>query len=405
MIALLVILLTVGYILFLGFSLWILIDYWMFIDVPPAIVHPMKFRILYSFGHLIFTWGCILEKIRICSMPRFCQFVLHLQPIRKDPRVVVTNLRFGTISVRLFQPKAVSSCPRRGVIFYHGGGAVIGSLDMYHSMCSFLALKTDSVVLSVGYRKLPDYHHPVSFRDCLNATVHFLKTLDTYGVDPSRVVVSGDSFGATIVAFVSQALVGRTDIPKLRGQILVYPALQGINLQLPSYQQNKKVPVLVTKFMICFCRYFTIDPSWKDALLKGACVPAHIWEKYKKWLSADNLPERFRYKYQAESPAPFNEAAYLETRHVFEVENAPLIADDQIIAQLPGALIVTCEWDSLRDDGLLYKKRLEDQGVPVTWYHAEDGFHGCLALFSTIFFNFPCCEKVMSAIVKYLREI
>ncbi|XP_042551585.1 arylacetamide deacetylase-like 4 [Dipodomys spectabilis] len=405
MIALLGILLTVGYILVLGFSLWILIEYWTVIDVPPAIVHTMKFRILHSFGHLIFTWGCILEKLRICSMPRFCQFALHLLPIWKDPRVVVTNLRFGTIRVRLFQPKAVSSCPRRGVIFYHGGAAVIGSLDVYHNTCSFMALKTDSVVLSVGYRKLPDYHHPVSFRDCLNATIHFLKTLDTYGVDPSRVVVSGDSFGAIIVAFVSQALVGRTDIPKLRGQILVYPALQGINLQLPSHQQNKNVPIPLTEVMTVLCRYFTIDSSWKDALLKGACVPPHIWEKYKKWLSADNLPERFRYKYQAEFPALFNEDAYLETRHAFEVEYVPLIADDQIIAQLPGALIVTCEWDSFRDDGLLYKKRLEDQGVPVTWYHAEDGFHGCLPFFTKIIFNFPCCEKVMSAIVKYLREI
>ncbi|XP_048206223.1 arylacetamide deacetylase-like 4 [Perognathus longimembris pacificus] len=406
MIALLVTLLIVGYILVLGISLWIFTECWLMIDAPPALVHTVKFRVLHCTGHLIVTWGCILEKLRICSMPSFCQFLHDLLPIRKDPKVVVTNLHFGTIRVRLFQPKAMSSGPRRGIVFYHGGATVIGSLDIYHNLCSFLAEKTDSVLLAVGYRKLPDYHYPVCFQDCVNATIYFLKTLKQYGVDPARVVVSGDSVGATAAVVVTQALVGRTDIPKLRAQILLYPALQAINLQLPSFQQNKKVPFLVRDLMMCFLRYLRIDPFWEDALLTGACIPANMWEKYKKWVSSDNLPERFRHKdYKPEFLAPFNEAAYLETRHLFEADNAPLLADDQVIAQVPEAFLVTCEWDVLRDDGLLYKKRLEDHGVPVSWYHAEDGFHGCIFLFDSMFFSFPCSEKVMAAVVKYLRGI
>ncbi|XP_048208034.1 arylacetamide deacetylase-like 4 [Perognathus longimembris pacificus] len=405
MITFLVIFLTVGCTLFLGFNLWILIQHWQIIDAPPAIVHTVKFRILHCLGHLIFTWGCILERLRICRMPSFCQFLQDLLPIRKDPNLVVTNLRFGTITVRLFQPKAVSCCPRRGIVYYHGGGTIIGSLDAYHNLCSFLAKKTDSVVLSVGYRKLPDYHYPVCSWDCLNATIHFLKTLKMYGVDPSRVVVCGDSFGGGLVTFITQALVGRTDIPKVQAQILIYPVVQGINFQLPSHQQNKNVSFLMKDLLKCFYRYLSIDPFWEDALLTGAYIPANMWEKYKKWLSSDNLPQQFRNKdYKPEFLAPFNEAAYLETRHLFEVENAPLLADDQIIAQVPEAFLVTCEWDVFRDDGLLYKKRLEDQGVLVSWYHAEDGFHGCIRLFDSTFFYFPCIEKVMTAIVKYLME-
>ncbi|XP_069893054.1 arylacetamide deacetylase-like 4 family member 1 [Dipodomys merriami] len=403
MIAFLVLLLPAGV---LGVSLWFLVEALLIIDVPPAISHRVMFRILYLAFNQLTKWGLILEKLRICSMPRLIQFLHDLLPIMNDPKMMVTNMRFGTIQVRLYQPKGTSSGLRRGIIFYHGGGSIMGSLDFYHNVCNFLAQKTNSVLLSVGYRKLPDYHYPVGASDCLHATIHFLKTLDIYGVDPSRVVVSGDSIGASAAALISQALIGRTDIPKLRAQILIYPALQGINLQLPSYQHNKNVPFLTRDFMImCFCRYFAIDPSWKDALLTGAYVPANMWEKYKKCLSVDNLPERFRTKdYKLEFPAPFNEAAYLETRHVFEVENAPLIADDQIITQLPGALIVTCEWDILRDDGLLYKKRLEDQGVPVTWYHAEDGFHGCMLFFHRLI-SFPCTLNIVNAIVNFLKEI
>ncbi|KAM4871671.1 arylacetamide deacetylase-like 4 [Thomomys bottae] len=300
---------------------------------------------------------------------------------------------------------AWSLTPGRGRGFLKGS-----SRDVTKSNVLFSPLSSGGYWISFflhRYRKLPHCHYPVSFQDCLSATIHFLKTSQLYGVDPSRIVVSGDSIGGGAVAFVTQTLVGRTDIPKLRAQILIYPIVQGINLQLPSFQQNKDLPVLTRDIMIiCFCQYLRIDLSWKDALLKGSCIPDHIWEKYKKWLSSDNLPERFRHKdYQPEIHAPFNEAAYLETRHIFEVANAPLIADDQIISQLPEALIVTCEWDILRDDGLLYKKRLEDQGVPVTWFHIEDGFHGCTLLFDSMLFHFPCTKQLMNATVKYLRGI
>ncbi|GAB1289212.1 AADACL4 family member 4 [Apodemus speciosus] len=130
--------------------------------------------------------GNILEKLRICSLPGFISFIHDSMPIKKDPTLVVTNMRFGTIPVRLFQPKAVSSNLHRGIIFFHGGGTIFGSL--------------------VGYRKLPVCHHPATFKDCLNATILFLKALETYEVDPSRVVLFGESFGGWIAASITQIL-------------------------------------------------------------------------------------------------------------------------------------------------------------------------------------------------------
>uniref|UniRef100_A0A8D2B367 Alpha/beta hydrolase fold-3 domain-containing protein n=1 Tax=Sciurus vulgaris TaxID=55149 RepID=A0A8D2B367_SCIVU len=363
------------------------------LQTPTALLHSQQ-------GH-------IFEKLRICSMPRFVRFMQKTLTIKKNPEVVVTDLRFGTIPVRLFQPKALTSSPRRGILFYHGGGTVFGSLDSYHNLCSFLARETDSVVLSVGYRLLPEHHYPVVFTDCLNASIHFLKALKTYGVDPSKVVACGESIGGGMVALIMQALVGRTDLPQIRAQVLIYPTVQAINFQLPSFQQNQNVPFLPLDFMItCACKYLAIDLSWKEAMLKGACIPPGFWKKYRKWLSSDNLPRRFRSKLQQpETLAPFNEAAYLETKHIFDVENAPIIADDEVIAQLPEAFLVSCEMDILRDDTLLYKKRLEDQGVRVTWYHMEDGFHGCAVLFDQKLFSFPCSVSLANAVVSYIKGI
>lgn len=86
-----------------------------------------------------------------------------------------------------------------------------------------------SVPRLLRYRKLPDHHYYTLSCDCLNASIHFLKTLETYGVDSSQVVLCGDSLGARIVALISQTLVGILDLPQIRAQVLIYPLLQLIN--------------------------------------------------------------------------------------------------------------------------------------------------------------------------------
>ncbi|XP_028716887.1 arylacetamide deacetylase-like 4 [Peromyscus leucopus] len=391
----------------LGLFIWAVVKHILTAKVPSSLQHPIKFRFLHCLMLFIMALGNILEKLRICTSLHFVQFICDVGVIKNDPALVVTNMHFGSVPVRLFQPKAVSSKPRRGIIFYHGGGAILGSLDMYHSLCNFLARETDSVLLSVGYRKLPDYHHPVIFKDCLNATIQFLKSLETYGVDPSRVVLCGESIGGWAVANVIQVLVSSPSLCQVRAQVLITPIIQVINLCLPSHQQSKNVPFLTRDIMImALCKYLAIDLSWKDAISTGAIVPLDKWKKYRKWLSSDNIPRRFwSQDSQPEFLGCFNEAAYLETKHIFDIEISPILADDKTIAQLPEVFLVSCENDILRDDALLYKKRFEDQGVPVTWYHVEDGFHGCLTLFDWKFLSFPCSKKIVNTVASYIKNI
>ncbi|XP_004648007.1 arylacetamide deacetylase-like 4 [Octodon degus] len=393
-------------IFFLGVFVWAVLKHFLTTDVPSTLKHPIKLRILHCAFLYVTTLGDILEKLGICSMPRFVRF-LHdrLIIIKKDPKILVTNLYFGTIPVRLFQPSAASCSPRRGVIFYHGGGVMFGSLDSYHSLCSYLARETDSVVLCVGYRKLPDYHYPISYEDCLNATIHFLKGPEAYGVDPLRVVICGESVGAAFVAMATQNLVGRTDLPRIRAQILICSPVQIINLQLPSFQQYKNVPFLTEEMTMNFvCKCMAIDVSWKDAILNGSCIPPDFWRKHRKWLSSDNIPDRLKKEYQEPQVLEaFNESAYLENKQIFDL--TPILADDEIISQLPEAFLVSCEYDLLRDHSLLYKKRLEEHGVPVSWYHIEDGFHGCIILFDKKPFHFPCSQNIMNAVVSYIKSL
>uniref|UniRef100_A0A673TYQ4 Arylacetamide deacetylase like 4 n=1 Tax=Suricata suricatta TaxID=37032 RepID=A0A673TYQ4_SURSU len=367
---------------FVGVFVWSVFQHFLTTDVPSTLQHPSSFRFLHCPCLCAFTLGSIFERLGICSMPRFIQLLQGFVRTKKDARLATADLYFGTIPVRLFQPKAESSSPRQGIIFFHGGGGLMGSLDLYHDLCSFLALETDSVLLSVG---LPECLH--SFPEVPGS----LWGGPLPGCDLWRQHWGGGAY----VACVSQALVGRPDLPRIWAQVLIYPVVQ------------QKRPFLSQKFMmICVFKYLVINVHWWDAILEGAFVPPDFWRKYKHFLSSDNIPKRFRKTYhQPVFPAPFNEAAYLENKHLLDVENNLLIRDDETITQLPEAFLVSCEHDILHDDALLYRKRLKDQGVPVMWYHVEDGFHGSLLFFGKKYFSFPCSLEIVNAVTNYIKSI
>ncbi|EHB07255.1 Arylacetamide deacetylase-like 4, partial [Heterocephalus glaber] len=265
------------------------------------------------------------------------------------------------------------------------------------------------VLFFLRYRQLPDHHYPVIYQDCLNATMKFLKGAGAYGVEPSQVVICGESIGASTVAMVSQALAGRTNLPQIRAQVLISPVLQLLNLQLPSFREMKNVSFLTLDiFMTCLCRYLDNDLFWQAALMKGACILPEDWKKYWKWLSSDNISNRLKNKDQEpQFPGPFNESAYLETKQWLYIKNSALLEDDEIIAQLPEAFLVSYGYDILRDDTMLYKKHLEDRGGggPMSWYHVEGGFHGCVVLFDRKPFSFPCSQDTTNGVVSYIKGI
>ncbi|XP_017812817.1 arylacetamide deacetylase-like 3 isoform X3 [Papio anubis] len=327
----------------LGVTLWVICSQFFIVHIPAAIGHPVKLRVLHCIFQLLVTWGMIFEKLRICSMPQFIRFVHDLPPLKYDPDVVVTDFRFGTIPVKLYQPKASTCTLKPGIVYYHGGGGAVGSLKTHHGICSRLCKESDSVVLAVGYRQLPKHKFPVPIRDCLVATIHFLKSLDAYGVDPARVVVCGDSLGGGIATVVCQKLVDRPDLPRIRAQILIYASLQALDIQTPSFQQSKNIPLLNWSFACyCFSQYLDFSSSWQEVIMKGAHLPAKVWEKYRKWLGPENIPERFKKRgYRPIPPEPVNEAAYLEVSVVLDVMCSPLIAEDDVVSQLPETCIVS----------------------------------------------------------------
>ncbi|XP_061457427.1 arylacetamide deacetylase-like 3 [Rhineura floridana] len=372
-------------------------------EIPPGVEHPVKLRILHAILIGTSVLGRILENLHVCKQVQFVRFVRNGWKPEKDPRLFIKDEKFKHVPVRIYQPKAPSAGQRKGIVFFHGGGWVHGSIRTHENICCYFARESEAVVVSVEYRLAPEHKYPAQLNDCLAATAHFLESAEDYGVDSSQVIVAGDSAGGNLAASVCQSLVSRADLARVRAQILIYPALQAIDFNLPSYQQNRAVPILFReRAAFYFLQYLNGEASLLEDILQGSHVPVNLKLQYRKWLSADNIPNEFKTRgYQPTVPVSCDDEVHEVLKTLNSPECSPLLIEDAIVCLLPETCIVTCEYDVLRDDGLLCKKRLEDNGVAVTWYHLSNGFHGILSLFN----SFPSGKKGMDKIVNFIKSL
>ncbi|XP_062973465.1 arylacetamide deacetylase-like 4 [Elgaria multicarinata webbii] len=344
----------------------------------------------------------MFEKFGICTTIQFFRFLLKLILIRKEPKLFIRDLTFKDVPVRIYQPKRPSTGLRRGLVYLHGGSGMLGNKSIYKRKCCYLARESDSVVVFVDFRLGPEHQHPAQLSDCLTATVYFMQNAKEYGVDPNCIVVGGESSGGILCATVCRELVKKMHLPKIRAQILLYPFLQMLNFSLPSHQQNRFGPGLFTTQVIKYILMYLNEKTENlEGFLNNAHVPEEVAAKFKKWISADLIPEEFKTKgYEPPLPVPFSKELYKSWAML-----SPLLDEDAIVQQLPQTYILTCEFDSLRDDGLLYKKRLEDNAVPVTWNHQQDGFHGVTMFVDTGLFEFSSTREVFKDIIHFIKGL
>ncbi|KAJ7306495.1 hypothetical protein JRQ81_009850 [Phrynocephalus forsythii] len=373
--------------------------------IVPEFDHPVKLRIANCALIMAMTLGEILELFGLCKEFVFLRSLLALWNPKIHPSTSVKELDFDGVPVKIYQPKTPPTGRRKGFVYFHGGTGMLG--DYYQDVCSKLAWGSASVLVAVGYRLSPEHPYPTQQKDCYSATVYFMQHAEDYGVDPTQIVIGGDSAGGTFAAVVAQKLVGRRDLPKLQAQVLIYPGLQGMDFNLPSYQQNATFPLLYRHNVVYYgLHYLGKDVSFLDDVLKGSHVPDALRPKYGKWVNPDHIPERFKSRGYKRIPlAPFQPNVYKELSEIMEISLCPLFAEDCVISQLPETLIVSCEYDVLRDDSLLYKKRLEDNGVKVSWFHAENGFHGVINFTHLSYFLFPTGIQILDTVAEFIKNL
>ncbi|XP_063001189.1 arylacetamide deacetylase-like 4 [Elgaria multicarinata webbii] len=376
-------------------------------EIPPGVEHPAKLRIIHAVLIGSAVLGKILENLHICTQIQFVRFIRDGRKLGKDPTLFIKDVKFKHVPVRIYQPKVPSAGRRKGIIYFHGGGWMFGSIRSHENICRYFARESESVVVSVEYRLAPEHLYPAQLNDCLAATTHFLEAAEDYGVDSARVIVAGDSSGGTLAATICQTLVSKPGLAKVHAQILIYPGLQAIDFNLPSYQQNRAVPILYRERAAFYLlHYVNGNASLLEEVLEGSHVPVNLKLNYRKWLSADNIPKEFKIRgYKPHVTVSGEDEVCEVLKNMSSLETSPLLAEDAVVCQLPETFLLTCEYDVLRDDGLLYKKRLEDNGVAVTWYHVTNGFHGIISFFDKGWLSFPSAEKGLNKMVNFIKSL
>ena len=229
------------------------------------------------------------------------------------------------------------------IVFLHGGGFVVGSLESHDFFCARLANDSHCKVIAIDYRLVPEHPYPAAFDDCravLNALQH---SPDQYGIDEDKIILCGDSAGGNLVAALT--LLNRDENnAALLGQIGIYPWLAA-GFELPSYRECSHAPMLSTDDMRYYRRVY-LGKNGKDS--------------------------------------PYN---------------APLLARD--FSNLPPALLFPVEYDPLRDDAYDYHEKLTSAACHSSLVLGKGLVHGCLRAIDTS----PGVQLIYQEILKFINRL
>ncbi|MBL0385252.1 alpha/beta hydrolase [Tumebacillus sp. ITR2] len=231
----------------------------------------------------------------------------------------------GEIKVRIYIPERTETGPMPALVFFHGGGFVLGSLESHDEICRALTNLTPCVVISVNYRLAPEYKFPTGLWDAYAATQWVFQNAAELHLDPTRIAVGGDSAGGNLATGVCRLAKERGDFQPCF-QLLLYPATD-----LDAQTHSKKQ----------FAKGYQLD---------------------------DTLLHYFHSHY---------------VHHEQDFQNplvSPLLHPLENLSTLPPAHVLTAEYDPLRDEGEAYASLLKKAGVPCTHTRYDGMVHGFLAM-------------------------
>lgn len=222
----------------------------------------------------------------------------------------------GDLPLRVYLPEG--DRPHPVTLFFHGGGWISGGLDSHDQFCRALTTTAGVAVVAVDYRLAPEHTFPAPVEDAYAATEWVSENAASFGGDPDRLAVTGDSSGGNLAAVVAQMARDREG-PAIDHQTLLYPAVS-YDREWPSVEENGEGYFITAEDLEWFADHYF-----------------------------DHEIDRMN------------------------VYASPILAPD--LSDLPSATVVTAGFDPIRDEGVAYAERLADAGVDVTHHHYDDAIH------------------------------
>jgi acetyl esterase len=237
---------------------------------------------------------------------------------------VTVTVETGPLDLRIIRPSSVAGpCP--AVLYFHGGGWVLGDAETHDRLVRDLAVRTDAAVVFVDYYRAPEHPYPIAIEQAYAAIKHVWQRAAEMGLDRNHIAVAGESSGGNI-ATVAALMAKERSGPALAGQLLLYPTTCA-SFDTASFAEFADGPWLTRKAM-----------EW-------------FWDQY--------LPDRSKRR---------------------DPHASPLLAPLDQLAGLPRTLIITAENDVLRDEGEAYGRRLIEAGVETVTTRYNATIHDFLLL-------------------------
>jgi len=250
----------------------------------------------------------------------------------------------GEIPLRLYYP--AGNPPFAAFVYFHGGGWVIGDLNTHHGFCHALAKTSGCLVVAVDYRLAPEHRYPAAVEDAYAATNWVAQNADAIQADPNRLAVGGDSAGGHLAAVVAMMARDRRG-PRIDLQILIYP-ITDCSFNTASYIENQEGYMLTRDLMKWFWNHFIEDENQAN-------------DPYVSPLRAENLRD------------------------------------------LPPAMVLTAEYDPLRDEGEAYAKKLQEAGVNVTLSRYPGMIHGFIRMTAVLDKANEALDEVAGMLTRVLK--
>jgi acetyl esterase len=305
-------------------------------------LHPtaeLMIKVLHDTG-LTFTPETTPEDRRAAMIAATTNPAFPKQPVHEVGNRTIPGPG-GPIPVRVYRPSADDALPL--LVWFHGGGWVTGNLDTHDQVCRLLCDAVGAVVVSVDYRLAPEAKFPAAADDCMAAYEWALAHAGEVHADSTRVAIGGDSAGGNLAAVVALCARDR-GLPQPKLQLLVYPVTD-YEFESPAMIENAR-------------GYF---------------------------LELESM--RWFYDHYAGTPADFDEWRF-----------SPMRAPD--VAGVAPAVVVTAEFDLLRDQGESYGRRLQQAGVPTEIVRAEGLIHGFFGMHAFM----PPGQRAWDVSVRALRD-
>ena len=230
----------------------------------------------------------------------------------------------GPVPLRVYRPLGSAADARLAVlVYFHGGGFVIGDLDTHDVLCRQIANESGCAVVAVDYRMAPEHPFPAAVEDCIAATRWVHRQAAALGLDATRLAVGGDSAGGNLAAVVSLAARDAGE-PAIRFQLMIYPATDA-RCTAPSHRINGAGYLLTSETIDYFMGHY-----------------------------------------------------FAERAHRADWRASPLLRGD--LSNLPPSLVLTAGYDPLRDEGLAYAQRLSEAGNRATQVCFERQIHGFITM-------------------------